>query len=97
MVKKPFTSSVRLAASSCALGKGQRRICVHTMPYVADRAMLADATDLIAQFGGDAPFEAAARADRSRDLGNVLHFCRWRQVERLVAMLTADEVIGTVH
>jgi len=67
------------------------------MPYVADRAMLADATDLIARFGGDAAFEAAALADRSRDRGNVIHFCRWRQVERLVAMLVADEAIGTVH
>jgi hypothetical protein len=97
MVKKPFTSSIRLVASSCALGGVERRMRVYPMPYVADRAMLADATDLIARFGGDAPFEAAARADRSRDLGNVLHFCRWRQVERLVAMLTVDEAIGTVH
>ena len=67
------------------------------MPYVADRATLADATDLIAHFGGDAALEAAERADRSRDLGNVVHFCRWRQIERLVVLLTADEVVGTVH
>ena len=67
------------------------------MPYVADRATLADATDLIARFGGEAAGEAAVRADRSRDLGNVVHFCRWRQVERLVVLLSADEVIGTVH
>lgn len=66
-------------------------------PYVADRAVLADATDLIARFGGEAAIEAASRADRSRDLGNVVHFCRWRQIERLVLVLTADEVIGTVH
>lgn len=68
-----------------------------TTPFVPDRAMLADATDLIANFGLDAPLEAAARADRSRDLGNVLHFCRWRQVERLVAWLSVEEPIGTVH
>jgi hypothetical protein len=68
-----------------------------SIPYVADRAVLADATDLIARFGLDAPVEAAARADRSRDLGNVVHFCRWRQIERLVLLLTADEVIGSVH
>ena len=67
------------------------------MPYVADRAVVADATDLIDHFGGDAAFEAAARADRSRDLGNVLHFCRWRQVERLVVLLSEDEATGTVH
>lgn len=67
------------------------------IPYVADRQVLTEATDLIARFGGEATAEAAARADRSRDLGNVVHFCRWRQVERLVALLTADNVIGTVH
>jgi hypothetical protein len=67
------------------------------MPYVADRALVADATDLMAHFGGDAAFEAAARADRSRDLGNVIHFCRWRQVERLVALLSEDEPTGTIH
>jgi hypothetical protein len=67
------------------------------MPYVADRALVADATDLMAHFGGDAAFEAAARADRSRDLGNVVHFCRWRQVERLVVLLSEDEATGTVH
>ncbi|MFD1613439.1 hypothetical protein ACFSCW_16685 [Sphingomonas tabacisoli] len=70
----------------------------HTpLPYVANRAVLTDATDLIARFGSEAAIEAAARADRSRDLGNVVHFCRWRQVERLVVLLTASEVIGTVH
>jgi hypothetical protein len=66
-------------------------------PFVADRAMLADATELMARFGEHAPFEAAARADRSRDLGNVLHFCRWRQVERLVLLLSDDVPSGTVH
>lgn len=66
-------------------------------PYVADRAMLAEANDLMAHFGGDAACEAAARADRSRDLGNVLHFCRWRQVERLVLLLSEDRPTGTVH
>lgn len=66
-------------------------------PFVPDRAMLADATDLIATFGLDASTEAAARADRSRDLGNVVHFCRWRQVERLVTLLSVEEPVGTVH
>lgn len=66
-------------------------------PFVPDLAMVADATDLIAHFGFGAALEAAARADRSRDLGNVVHFCRWRQVERLVTLLNTDEPIGTVH
>ena len=66
-------------------------------PFVTDRAMLAEATDLIAQFGLDAGLEASVRADRSRDLGNVVHFCRWRQVERLVALLSTDAPVGTIH
>lgn len=70
---------------------------VSQLPYVADRAMLAEATDLMLHFGGDAAIEAAARADRSRDLGNVVHFCRWRQVERLVALLSEDHPTGSVH
>lgn len=73
------------------------RMRVTPMPYVADRAMLAEATDLIARFGTEAPFQAAALADRSRDQGNVVRFCRWRQVERLVAVLTADKVTATIH
>lgn len=67
------------------------------LPYVADRAMVADATELLARFGEEAGFEAAARADRSRDLGNVVNFCRWRQIERLVLVLSEREVTGTRH
>lgn len=67
------------------------------LPYVASRAALADADALIAQFGDDAGYEAAARADRSRDVGNAHHFAHWRQIERLIALLALDEAIGTVH
>jgi hypothetical protein len=67
------------------------------LPYVADRAEVSDATDLITMFGDEAGLEAAARADRSRDLGNHLHFCRWRQIERLIVLLSVDRAIGTVH
>ena len=70
---------------------------VYNHVHVEDRAVLADATDLIAHYGELAQFEAAQRADRSRSLGNVIHFCRWRQVERTIAMLSDDEVTGTIH
>ena len=49
------------------------------------------------RFGEDARVEAAARAERSRDVGNVLHFCHWRQIERVIEALSSDEVLGTVH
>ena len=65
--------------------------------YIADRAMVDSASDLIADFGVDAGIEAAARADRYRDLGNAINFCRWRQIERVIMVLTADQAIGTVH
>lgn len=67
------------------------------MPWLENRSEVADATTLIAAFGDDAGFEAAARADRSRDLGNHLHFCRWRQIERLIVLMSAAAAIGTVH
>jgi len=65
--------------------------------HVQDRAALADANDLIAQFGAHARLEAASRADRSRSLGNVIHFCHWRQIERTIEMLSVGGVTGTVH
>jgi hypothetical protein len=67
------------------------------MPYLADRAQVADATMLISMFGDDAGLEAAARADESRDIGNYLHFCRWRQIERLILLLSVESAVGTVH
>jgi hypothetical protein len=67
------------------------------LPYLPDRLAVHDAHELIERFGDDAGFEAAARADRSRDLGNHVHFCRWRQIERLILLLSSDEPVGTVH
>lgn len=65
--------------------------------FVADRRALDDASELIELFGQAAPVEAAARASRSRYVGNVIHFCHWRQIERLVELLGQEEASGTVH
>lgn len=67
------------------------------LPYLSDRKSYEDATALMAAFGDNAGYEAAARADRSRDLGNHIHFCRWRQIERLIVLLTHDAPLGTIH
>ena len=67
------------------------------MPYLADRAHVSDAAELIRLFGDDAGFEAAARADKYRDLGNHIHFCRWRQIERLIVLMSVNRAVGTVH
>jgi hypothetical protein len=68
-----------------------------SIPYVADRQTVVDADALISAFGDDAGFEAASRAESSRDRGNVVAFCRWRQIERLIAVLAEPDAVGTVH
>jgi hypothetical protein len=65
--------------------------------FISGRTALVDASELIEKFGDDAGFEAAARAERSRDEGNVVRFCHWRQIERVIATLSDAEVRGTVH
>jgi hypothetical protein len=66
-------------------------------PFINGRVSLADAHELLETFGDAAVREAAARADISRDAGNVIRFCHWRQIERVIATLNSDEVRGTVH
>ena len=66
-------------------------------PFIHGRRALADASDLIERYGEEARLEAAARAERSRDDGNVARFCHWRQIERVIDSLSCDEVRGTVH
>jgi hypothetical protein len=65
--------------------------------YLADRAAAADADELIKLFGAHAASEAAARARSSRSLGNVVHYCRWRQIERLIERLGAGRGEATLH
>lgn len=64
---------------------------------IADRVTADAATALITSHGARAGGEAALRADQSRDRGNVVLYCRWRQVERLVVLLSTATVHGTVH
>ena len=66
-------------------------------PFIAGRPTLADASDLIDRFGDDAGLEAATRAEHSRDAGNVVRFCHWRQIERVIATLSSQEAAGTIH
>ncbi len=66
-------------------------------PFIHGRIALADASELIERFGDAEQLEAASRARRSRGDGNVARFCHWRQVERVVAMLSNPAAAGTVH
>ncbi len=67
------------------------------MPYLSDRSSVQCATTLISEHGAAAGLEAAARADKSRTIGNVRQYCRWRQIERLILVLSGDHAISTVH
>jgi hypothetical protein len=66
-------------------------------PFIHGRVALSDASELMQRYGDDAGFEAAARAERSRDEGNVARFCHWRQIERVIATLSCEEVRGSIH
>ena len=66
-------------------------------PFIPDRRALADASELIERYGDDAGLQAAVRAASSRDAGNVLRFCHWRQIERLIVALSRAEIVGTIH
>ena len=66
-------------------------------PFIHGRVALADASELIELYGENARLEAAARAQRSRDDGNVVRFCHWRQIERVIATLSSDQIAGSIH
>lgn len=67
------------------------------LPLLHDRKSYDDATALIRTFGEEAGIEAATRADASRDMGNHVRFCHWRQIERMILLLSIDRPFGTIH
>jgi hypothetical protein len=66
-------------------------------PYIHDRALVEAAASLINDHGGAARAEAAKRAKSSRNRGNVVKFCHWRQIERLISVLDAGVDSASVH
>lgn len=67
------------------------------LPLYVERRDVANAEALIAEFGQAAGLEAAERARASRDIGNHIHYCRWRQIERLIILLSVEASLGTIH
>ena len=65
--------------------------------FIASRHSLVAAEDLIREFRQEAALQAAVRAEKSRAAENILKFCHWRQVERLIDALEADAPQGTIH
>jgi hypothetical protein len=62
-----------------------------TTALSVDRDVADLAVEYLALFGDDAALAARARAERSRDLGNLVHFCRWNDVSRLVGAMLDGE------
>lgn len=77
--------------------KKRSRKSVYDHVHLPDRSAASDAAELISRFGIHAASEAAARADKSRDVGNVVQFCRWRQIERMVVLLASGRGASTLH
>jgi hypothetical protein len=67
------------------------------MAVAVNRATASLATEMIAIFGDSAGAEAAARAERFRNIGNAVNFCHWRQAERLIVLLATGTVQGTLQ
>lgn len=67
------------------------------IPFIADREAALDAARLIDDHGECAADVAAANAGLSRDRGNAIGFCRWRQIERLIDIMTEAEGEQTRH
>ena len=65
--------------------------------FINGRGAVTDALSLVDEYGVDAPMAAAMRAVQSRNAGNVLRFCHWRQIERLSALLASDNIEGSLH
>jgi hypothetical protein len=65
--------------------------------FVADREAYDAASTLMAEYGAAALTEAANRAERSRDLGNFIHFARWCRAGRAILLLADPQPVGTLH
>jgi hypothetical protein len=67
------------------------------LPLYVEPRDVVEAEALMDKFGTAAGIEAADRANASRNIGNHIHYCRWRQIERLIILLSVQTTLGTVH
>jgi hypothetical protein len=88
----PQSSSARTSAHHEL--PGQR---LNHQVFLAGDAAFADAADLIERYGMNACEEAKLRASRSRDLGNVIHFCHWREIERMIGAMRPEGASGPLQ
>ncbi len=65
--------------------------------FVVDREAYDGASELLDSFGERALAEAAIRAERSRDVGNHIHYTRWCRVGRAILVLGDPAPGGPLH
>ena len=65
--------------------------------FVADREAYEFASALMAEYGDTALTEAVSRAERSRDLGNFIHYARWCRAGRAILLLADPRPAGSLH
>lgn len=66
-------------------------------PIAVTRETALLATEMLALFGHAAADEARSRARHSRNLGNLVNFCHWREAARLICILSSEPETGTIH
>lgn len=67
------------------------------LPLYVENRDVSEAEKLMSNYGLEASLEAAERAEKSRNLGNHISFARWRQIERLIILLSGKTASGTLH
>ena len=67
------------------------------IPFLSGAAALTAATALLREFGDDAAMAAQLRAAQSRARDNLITFCHWREVERMLDWLSAPVQGATRH
>ena len=67
------------------------------IPFLSGSSALTSATALLREFGEDAAMAAQLRAAQSRARDNLITFCHWREVERMLGWLAAPVEGATRH
>lgn len=98
MVEAAFTLPVRVDLTGADAGAvGADGETAMEMLFVVDREAYDGATALVAEFGWNALSEASARAERSRGIGNHIHYTRWCRVGRAILVLEDPDPRGALH
>ena len=65
--------------------------------WISGRKALDDASALMDAHGGEATDVAARRARESRSKDNIVRYCHWRQIERVITVLESPDRRGMIH